>query len=551
MTAEEGPDGAGVVDVCVVGAGPAGLVVALELASRGARVVVLESGDRGGDHRGDQDSMRGTTVGDPYCELHRIRAQGIGGTARIWSAVVGDGEALARFIPLDPIDFERREDRPYSGWPFGRDHLDPFYARARDLLGLRLPGDASTPRPAGPSLPLDPERVETIVSNYAPARIFTTELPERLAALPAVRLTPRATVVDIESDAARTRVTGVRAVGPGGREVRVRARAVVLAAGAIENARLLLLAASGAPGLGNGRDLVGRFLMDRPRVRAGRLLPRDRGFLSRIAAYDLSVAGPLPTMSALRIPFAVMRSEGLGNGAFFLRLHRRGFRSPAFDALRALRAGERPSVRHAAAIAGGLDDIVVRAAHRARGRHDRELPPDFGWSVWPRARQLRTIEVLQQTEQSPDPSNRVVLGEERDRFGRRRPVVSWRWTEADRRRVARAQELLARELPRAGLGRLRIARVDGEPELHKASIHHPMGTTRMHTDPGSGVVDAHCRVHGVANLFIGGSSVFPTGGYANPTLTIVALSIRLADHLVGCLRSLPAAHPESRTAARG
>jgi choline dehydrogenase-like flavoprotein len=527
--------------VCVVGAGPAGLVVALELASRGARVLVVEAGDRGGDPRGDEDLMRGTALGDPYGELHRIRAQGVGGTARIWAAAVGDGEALARFVPLDPIDFEQREQMPHSGWPLARADLDPFYERARDVLRLRAPdGSATTPSPAtARPLPLHPERVETITTHYAPARIFTAELPARLAEQPLVRLRPETAVVDIEADAAGARVTGVRAVGRDGAEVRIRARAVVLAAGAIENARLLLLAGSGARGFRPGGDLVGRFLMDHPRIRAGRLVPRDSGLPSRLAAYDLSVDGPLPTQSALRIPFDVMRSEGLGNGVFFLRLHRRGFGSPAFAAIRGLRVGERPRVRHALAIARGLDDIAARAAQTLRPPHARERPPEFGWSVWPRAHQLRTIEVLQQTEQSPDPDNRVALGEDRDRLGRRRPSVTWRWREPDRRRVARAQELLAQELPRAGLGALEIRRVDGEPEIHQASIHHPMGTTRMHRDPGGGVVDEHCRVHGVANLFVAGSSVFPTGGFANPTLTILALSIRLADRLLSALRTLP------------
>lgn len=134
-------------------------------------------------------------------------------------------------------------------------------------------------------------------------------------------------------------------------------------------------------------------------------------------------------------------------------------------------------------------------------------------------------------EQAPDPENRVTLGDELDALGCRRARLHWRWGDVNINSVLRAQELLGAEVARAGLGTLRVELDGGRPHLLAPGLHHHMGTTRMHADPRQGVVDENCRVHGLGNLFVAGSSVFPTGGYINSTLTIVALAIRLADHL--------------------
>jgi choline dehydrogenase-like flavoprotein len=180
-----------------------------------------------------------------------------------------------------------------------------------------------------------------------------------------------------------------------------------------------------------------------------------------------------------------------------------------------VRRGRRPEglLRHLRNVVADLDDVAGIAWRRLSGS---EGP----------------VRVLENTvEQPPDPENRVTLSGERDRLGKNRVVLSWRFGDAERRTLARVQEIIGEELGRAGLGRLQIE-VDADPAgwQNHAGEHH-MGATRMHVDPRKGVVDADCRVHDVGNLFIAGSSVFPTSGYANPTLTIVALAIRLADHL--------------------
>ena len=137
---------------------------------------------------------------------------------------------------------------------------------------------------------------------------------------------------------------------------------------------------------------------------------------------------------------------------------------------------------------------------------------------------------------APVPSNRVTLSAERDTLGRPLPAVHWKWDELSRRSAHRAARILTASLARAGLGRLEMPLDDPPPLPNALGINHHIGGTRIHTDPKQGVVDANCRVHGVSNLFVAGSSVFPTGGYANPTLTIIAQAIRLADRIREVMR---------------
>lgn len=130
-------------------------------------------------------------------------------------------------------------------------------------------------------------------------------------------------------------------------------------------------------------------------------------------------------------------------------------------------------------------------------------------------------------EQAPHPENRIVLSAEHDRCGIPRAILRWRWRAEDQENLQRVRVVVKRELERGGVGR--VWRLNDDPP--DSNVHHHAGTTRMDPDPRRGIVDANLRVHGVENLFVVGSSVFPTVGFANPTLTVVALALRLADHL--------------------
>ena len=464
-------------DVCVVGAGPVGLTVARALAAHDTRIVVLESG--GHNREPDVQALSdGTTLGDAYAGPGPTRHRQAGGTAVIWNTWLGD-EMGAKYVPLDAIDFEAREWLPLSGWPFDRASLDPYYQRAQSLCGLgpyRYGGD-DWATPDRPLLPLSSGSLATDVYQFGPARLFTDVYLRDVRAARNVLLCLHATAVELAADPSGRLVTDVRAARVTGRPLRVRARQFVLAAGGIENARLLLLSNGVNPaGLGNDSDMVGRCFMEHPRDRSCRLVPAHPGLLDRCGFYSIH-----------RTDAGLV----MGRIAFTEEARRR-------DQLPAMSVTLQPSPRR------------FRWLRASRRRGD-------------------VLELLINLEQAPDRDNRVVLGTDPDRYDRPKPVIHWRWRELDRSNLARVHAALASGFERSGIGRLVI----DAAEMPDPNAHHHMGTTRMSNDPRAGVVTKDGRVHGVANLFVTGSSVFPTGGFANPTLTTTALALRLADHLRG------------------
>ncbi|HEX2484763.1 MAG TPA: GMC family oxidoreductase, partial [Myxococcota bacterium] len=300
--------------------------------------------------------------------------------------------------------------------------------------------------------------------------------------------------------------------------------AYVLCCGGIESARLLLLSDDVAPrGLGNERDLVGRFFMDHPFLRTGELVQTGAEALDEI--YPDFERGGRRFRPALRLGEALERRHELSGCALYL------WRSDDHRS-EATRAAAR--LHDAARRVAWPDDLahdVAAVAADLAGLYDDVL----GDPVGPRAPRLEIMCLL---EQAPDPESRVSLSSERDDWGQRRARVDWRLGERERRTLELATESLARELGRLGLGRVRLAHwLDAHEGFAPGPLdyNHHMGTTRMSDDPGRGVVDASCRVHGVENLYVAGSSVFPTSGVSGPTLTLLALALRLADHLVAVL----------------
>lgn len=555
-------------DVCIVGGGPAGTAIALELARRGVDACVLEGGGTEPDPAA-QSLHEGTVSGDRYPPLAETRWRQLGGTSHLWNTRLGPDHGF-RAAPLDPIDFERRDWVPHSGWPLGREQLEPYYRRAQEFFGLGPYAyeGASWEREEGPRLKLDPAACDTSVWQFSRRERFLEGPVAEAARSPRVAVWLHANVTGLETGASGGVVSRVQAATPEGKRFSVRARTVVLAAGGIENARILLLSGGeeGA-GLGNGHDLVGRYFMEHQVVTGGILTPRDPALLDVAALYDERPVDGTWVMGQVRFTEATMRRERLLNLSFALYprhpRHERirdqaihSFESLARAALRLRPPAE--AGRHLREVLRSADYVAASLLRKASGQRlfryfvpGPDLVSGDGWSALPdKRRRFGAFEVLLHTEQLPHPENRVVLSEERDRLGCRRPELRWRWRDEDRENVARAQRLFAAEVERAGIGRY-DPRVDaeGRPVLRAAGLHHHMGTTRMHPDPRQGVVDADARVHGVGNLYVAGCSVFPTGGYINPTLTIVAMAMRLADHLADRAGTAPAV--EAAAAASG
>ena len=470
------PEGAELeAELAIVGGGPCGLTLARELARGGPGVLLVESGGRSGDD-GAQRLCALEEGGSELGPHGETRWRRLGGTAHLWHR---SADRWARYLPLTPLDLEARDWVPESGWPFGWEELAPYLGRALATCGVEEPSlrVEDWEGPAAPRLPLDPALFRTAIETFGPPEVFTERYPRELESRAGVTVLTNATALALEQGAASDAVERVRLGVLGGGRRSVRARRVVLAAGAVENARLLLLSRGReAGGIGNRRGLVGRYLMEHAKVHAGILAAGSPGLMERSALYDVRRVGAGMVGAKLALAPAAQRRFGLLAGA--ARLVR----------------------------AGGIR-----------------------WSRAPAGEPAFDVEL--QTELAPDPANRLTLSATgRDELGLPRASLRWRWSERELASVRGTGRLLARELARAGVGRLETPPPAAPPELTSPSSHQ-MGTTRMHRDPARGVVDAAGRVHGVPNLWIGGASTFPTGGYANPTLTIVALALRLADGL--------------------
>jgi choline dehydrogenase-like flavoprotein len=507
-------------DLCIVGAGAAGIALARELAGKRLRVAVLESGYFKPDGS-SRDLQAAHNVGRRYHALRFSRPRCFGGATNVWGG---------HCVPMRAINFEKRPGIPFSGWPFSLDELIPYYRRAHEMLNLgEFDYDARRASDCLglPLFPFDPSRVETVLSRYTGVSRFEApslgeQYRNEFDRASNVDVYLGANVVAINQHPGSDTIEDVSVVSVTGRRFCVRARSFVLATGGIENARLLLLSNSvQSRGLGNQHDLVGRFFMEHIWYPSGTLIPApgQPSYSSFYGANQLCCG--IPVRGHLSLPQRVIREHEVPDFRAEIIVNS----PPPFEWLLAVFHRIRERLKDCDL----LDSAAITGLKLLRrfGRAARILdqaPSDSRTVVYRLANYV---------EQVPNPDSRVYLSHKLDRFGLRRVALDWRLSPLDRRGIEVAQRLLAAEVERTRLGRLRIELPDTEPEiLHGANGGgHHMGTTRMNIDPRLGVVDANCRVHGLQNLYVAGSSVFPTGGFANPTLTIVALAIRLADHL--------------------
>ena len=515
-------------DLCIVGAGAAGIALAREFIGTRYRVAVLESGGLRYSGR-VQRLYAGENAGLPSYALTYSRFRVFGGSTTRWPA---------QCRPLDPIDFQCRPGIADSGWPFDHRHLDAWYPRAQAVCMLGVDGKrAWVPDPA--ALPLGGE-LEPILFRFGYPRDFGRAYRHELEQADNVEVLLNANAVQIQPVPDLRAVEAIEARTLNGHVLQVRARAYVLACGGIENARLLLASNRVAPaGIGNEYDLVGRFFMDHPYLTTGYFAPSAQQHAD----------GPHVIQSFKRVGVSqkchvgfvlserVRCDEGLtGCSAYFIR------RLASETAPEYFSRGGKSRLR----LTEFLEHRTSRGADL--GRHLGNVAKDWrevGVTLGRRAsevirpRHLLAFRTVLET--APRPDSRVTLAPAHDRLGMPCVRVEWRISESDRRGLDRLRGAVGKAIQSRGLGVLvEDPRVDetGWPVSMEAGKHH-MGTTRMHVNPKRGVVDSDGRVHGIANLYIAGSSVFPTSGHANPTFTVVVLALRLADHLKAVFGARP------------
>ena len=546
-------------DVCIVGSGPAGITVAREICCAGLSVCLVESGA----HKcsGEIQALNAGVVdsADGYREetLREGRCRRFGGTANLWNHQIrGEPTRYVRYVPLDEIDFESRDWVPESGWPFTRQAIEPFYERAQQVCGINsfdCPPEFLEAGAKNGRL-WRTEKIESVVSQFGLAETFVERYRRELVRDPRVAVILRATLLHFQMDPLSRVITSGQVRTPDGRKFWIRARTFVLAAGGLENARILLLQEdSQSGGLGNQHDMVGRCFMDHPQITLGVLIPFSSALFGQAELYDQHHVGRQVMMRLLHIRPEVMRREKMLNLCGVLVPHFKTLRDNGSATLRQLMVRvprfiyRRLSSRYRCT---PLD--APSRPFRQRLLEDYYAEGQCGWSrLTQPGRRFVKFSIRSLVEQSPDRSNRVMLQDETDEFDQRKIKVLWRWNELDLRSIRQAQQIFREELASAGIGTLvPLEETIGAQPRRFDSPHHFLGTTRMHDNPRNGVVDADCRVHGVPNLFVAGSSVFPTGGYVNPTFTIIALALRLASHLQSELQAKPTISSRSETAQR-
>ncbi len=492
-------------EICIVGAGPAGLTLAHEFVDSKTTVLILESGGLISDER-TQELNEGVVIGDAYVGLRQSRFRQVGGSANLWNTDVGDHTG-AKYVPLDPWDFDELADSAHTQWPIEYSDILPLYRRAQVVCGLGVFAydgqDWSGPQ--YPTILLNGDQLSTKVYQYGVDRPFTMFYPREIIESANIHLCHHATVRGFRLQNGNRQVAEARVACLAGNDFQAHARIFILAGGAIENARLLLISGeTGTDCPGNAYEWVGRCFMEHPRDRALTLIPRSPNLFEEAKFYDLHAALD-GTIVAGRIALDghMIRTTGIPNASITLMPRRRNapMRLPS--------------------AAAKVTNYLQRFFRTA---------PSSGWG-WSHTGNLtqnfEAFELIINLEQRPNPDNRVALANRLDPLGFPRVNLFWQWRDAEQTNLERLRIIVASALEATGIGRVEV-KTGLRPD---PNAHHHAGTTRMHTDARWGVVDADGRVHGTENLYVTGASVLCRAGFANPTLTIVALALRLADHL--------------------
>jgi choline dehydrogenase-like flavoprotein len=545
--------------VLIVGAGPAGIVQALELRRHGVEVTMLAGGPDG--FNADFQALADAEIADDrrHAPMEIAVRRALGGTSLLWGG---------RCVPFDDIDFADRAHVPLGGWPLSHDEIRPWYD-----IGMRYlnAGPASFSRPPPAVAALAECRIDTL-ERWSERRNLRRLHAAALERDPGLKICLDAVATGIEIDPASGRAAGVTVCLPSGERVPMRARAIVLACGGLETTRLMLTARMTLPRLfGGAEGMLGRtymghfegriadivlsptvpddtfdFFIDKSGRYARRRITIKAEAQQRHALFNMTAWPDNPLLGApshrsaiLSLAYLSLATPGLGH-----------LLEPEAIRRKHLEHGVQDLAEHLRNILGGLPEAISEASRFLYRRYIAR-PRLPGFFIRNKARRYA---FFYHAEQAPNPASTVSLSKARDALGMARLKIDLRYGEDDARSVVAAHAIIDRNLRDSGIGYLDY---HCPPEERAARVwdqmtdgYHQIGTIRMSADPARGVVDADCRVHGTPNLFVASSGVFPTSGQANPTLLITAFSARLAARIARVVRELPEPAPIASTKFR-
>lgn len=497
-------------EVCIVGAGAAGICLAVELARQGKSVMVLEGGGRWMEEAA-QEPYRSEVVGHVHRGVHEGRFRVHGGTTTRWGGQI---------LELSPEDFERRPWIAGSGWPVSREELGPFYRRALEFEGLggALTEDAAVWRALGMEEPRFPV-MQTYLTRWCPEPDFARLHAKTLEASERVQVWLHANALELllEGETAR----GLRCKTQTGDEIVVEAREFVFCMGTIECVRFFLQPREG--GLPwNRSGLLGRHFQDHIDANAAKVSPKDRRRFARL--FDNIFLGGFKYHPKLRLQAEEQQRAEVLNCAATM-----SFASELDDAMGATKTtakhllrGRWGEVKAAEVLRSAKHaPLLVRQTLRYALRH-RAYNPASAW-----------IALRVHCEQRPDGESSIRLGEERDSLGLLRTRLDWRISELELRTIRSFAETAAGSLHEVADVTVDEALAAGDPAFAERcdDSNHHMGGMKMAAAPGDGVVTPELQLHGTRNVSVCSGAVFPTSGFSNPTHTVIALAMRLADRL--------------------
>jgi choline dehydrogenase-like flavoprotein len=505
-------------DICIMGAGVAGITLAVKLLDSGKRVILLDAGVESFDP--DVQSQYSSESQPKYFpDTMSSRLRMLGGSSNHWE------NSTER---LDPLDLSSRDWVPDSGWPIDYAELKRFYPEAEAFCGLDNKGYDFTYWREKLNLNdklLNSETLETAIFKAAlpPVRFFE-KFGVKLKESNSATVITSANVIDLNYIDGK--VSSVLISNKSKITSTIKAKHFVMCFGGIENARMLLhINQKNNNQLGNQFDNVGRYFMEHPTIRAAHFLPFN-GALNGV--FD----GVVFNQQLLRARFKLTEKAQLQHEVNNMRLIltkasnmqlSSGIRSSHIIS-DSMKGSEIPD-QFGTHLMNIIKDIDLIG--------EQYLRKEFNYTLFEEAHQFGGYQFVSMIEQTPERTNRIELGEETDKYGIKRVKISWAVSEYDISKTWESLKLLSKDPVLNQFGRVRLLS-EGNRRVWSSQLgfgQHHMGTTRMSESEKTGVVDSSCRVFGTSNLYIAGSSVFPTGGHVPPTLTIIAMAIRLAEKL--------------------